>query len=98
MRVFRPYPRERLKEVLEGKKAVAVIDRSVCLGWNCGHLYMEMRAVLADMANPPATTIDFIDGLCNTDITYDHIEKALNVTAAAMKGQKTAETNWLTWD
>jgi pyruvate ferredoxin oxidoreductase alpha subunit len=98
MRMFRPYPRERLTEVLEGKKAVAVIDRSVCLGWNCGHLYMEMRAAMADMVNPPKTTIDFIDGLCNTDITYDHIDKALNFTAAAMKGQKVAETNWLTWD
>jgi len=97
MRMFRPYPREKLCEVLEGKKAVAVIDRSICLGWNCGHLYMEAKAVLSDMSKPPLM-VDFIDGLCNTDITYDHIEKALYVTDAALKGKKTPETNWLIWD
>lgn len=97
IRMFRPYPREQLRQVLDGKKAVAVIDRSVCLGWNCGHLFMEARAVLPDMANPPRM-IDFIDGLANTDITSDHIEKALAVTIAAMAGKETAETNWLIWD
>lgn len=97
MRVFRPYPRERLAEVLAGKKGVAVLDRSICLGWNCGHLYMEAKAVLSDMEEPPRM-FDFIDGLCNTDITSDHIEKALYVTAAALAGRKTAETNWLIWD
>ncbi|WP_371372853.1 hypothetical protein [Sporomusa aerivorans] len=97
MRVFRPYPRERLAEVFAGKKGVAVIDRSVCLGWNCGHLHMEAKAVLADMVNPPRM-VDFIDGLCNTDITADHIEKALYVTVAALNGKETAETNWLIWD
>lgn len=97
IRMFRPYPREKLGEILSGKKAVAVIDRSICLGWNCGHLYMEAKAVLSDMPQPPRM-FDFIDGLCNLDITSDHIEKALAVTVAALKGQETAETNWLIWD
>lgn len=97
IRVFRPYPRERLAEVLTGKKAVAVIDRSICLGWNCGHLHMEAKAVLADMANPPKM-YDFIDGFCNLDITYDHIVKALTVTMAGLGGENIPETNWLIWD
>jgi pyruvate ferredoxin oxidoreductase alpha subunit len=97
IRVFRPFPRERLGEVLNGKKAITVIDRSICLGWNCGHLFMETKAVLSDIPNPPKM-FDFIDGLCNLDITSDHIEKALAVTIAALKGQKTPETNWLIWD
>jgi pyruvate/2-oxoacid:ferredoxin oxidoreductase alpha subunit len=97
IRMFRPYPREELRRILEGKKAVAVIDRSICLGWNCGHLFMEARAVLADLSRPPRM-IDFIDGLASTDITTDHIEKAIAVTAAALDGKPTAETNWLIWD
>jgi pyruvate/2-oxoacid:ferredoxin oxidoreductase alpha subunit len=97
VRMFRPYPRERLRDILDGKKAVAVIDRSICLGWNCGHLFMEVKAVLSDMASPPKI-YDFIDGLANTDITTDHINKALHVTAAALEGRETAETNWLIWD
>lgn len=97
IRMFRPFPREKLCQVLDGKKMVAVIDRSICLGWNCGHLFMETKAVLADMAKPPRM-LDFIDGLANTDITSDHIEKALAVAVAALKGKETAETNWLIWD
>lgn len=97
IRAFRPFPRERLRDILNGKKMVAVIDRSICLGWNCGHLFMETRAVLPDMDNPPRM-IDFIDGLANTDITADHIEKALVIATAALNGEKTAETNWLIWD
>jgi pyruvate/2-oxoacid:ferredoxin oxidoreductase alpha subunit len=97
IRMFRPYPRQQLRKVLDGKKAVAVLDRSICLGWNCGHLFMEARAVLPDMSNPPRM-VDFIDGLANTDITSSHIEKAIAVTAAALDGKETAETNWLIWE
>lgn len=97
IRMFRPFPRELLCQILDGKKMVAVIDRSICLGWNCGHLFMETKAVLSDMAKPPRM-LDFIDGLANTDITSDHIEKALAVAVAALKGKETAETNWLIWD
>jgi pyruvate/2-oxoacid:ferredoxin oxidoreductase alpha subunit len=97
IRMFRPYPRQELRRVLDGKKAVAVIDRSICLGWNCGHLFMEARAVLPDLSHPPRM-IDFIDGLANADITSSHIEKAIAVTAAALDGKETAETNWLIWE
>ncbi|HHY71521.1 MAG TPA: pyruvate synthase subunit PorA [Thermoanaerobacterales bacterium] len=97
IRMFRPYPREKICEVLDGKRAVAVIDRSICLGWNCGHLFMEAKAVLSDMHKPPKM-IDFIDGLASTDITSDHIKKALAVTVAALEGKETAEVNWLIWD
>jgi pyruvate/2-oxoacid:ferredoxin oxidoreductase alpha subunit len=97
IRMFRPFPRERMKEVFAGKKAVGVLDRSVCLGWNCGHLFMESRAVLPDLADPPKM-IDFIDGLSNLDIPEEHIEKALDLTCQAGEGKKVPENNWLIWD
>lgn len=96
-RMFRPYPREEMAKALDGKKAVAVIDRSICLGWNCGHIYMEARAVLPDLKNPPLM-VDFVDGLSSLDITVDHIEKALAVTLAAANGEKVKECNWLIWE
>ena len=96
IRMFRPFPRERMKEIFVGKKAIGVLDRSLCLGWNCGHLFMELRAVLPDLANPPQM-IDFIDGLSNLDITEEHIEKALDLTGQAAAGEKVPETNWLIW-
>lgn len=97
IRIFRPYPREELGEIINGKKAICVIDRSICLGWNCGHLYMEAKAVLSDISNPPKM-IDFIDGLSNLDITIEHIEKALAITLAALEGKDVQETNWLIWE
>jgi pyruvate/2-oxoacid:ferredoxin oxidoreductase alpha subunit len=97
IRMFRPYPREELGEIINNKKAVCVIDRSICLGWNCGHLYMEAKAVLSDISNPPKM-IDFIDGLSNLDITIEHIEKALALTLAALEGKEVPETNWLIWE
>ena len=97
LRMFRPFPREDLAKVLEGKKAVAVMDRSICLGWNCGHLFMEARAVLPDVKDAPVM-VDFVDGLSSLDITIDHIEKALAVTIAAANGEKVNECNWLIWE
>ncbi len=97
IRMFRPFPRERMKRILTGKKAVGVLDRSVCLGWNCGHLYMETRAVLPDLQRPPRM-IDFIDGLSNLDITEEHIERAVELTSRAAAGKKVPETTWLMWE
>jgi pyruvate/2-oxoacid:ferredoxin oxidoreductase alpha subunit len=97
IRMFRPFPRERIREILAGKKAVGVLDRSVCLGWNCGHLFMESRAVLPDLENPPRM-IDFIDGLSNLDIPVEHIEKAVQMTRQAAEGKKVPETTWLMWE
>lgn len=97
MKMFRPYPREEMARILDGKKIVATIDRSVCLGWDCGHLHMEAKAVVPDMKKPPKL-IDFIDGLSSLDITKDHIEKALAIAIAAANGEQVQESNWLVWE
>jgi pyruvate/2-oxoacid:ferredoxin oxidoreductase alpha subunit len=97
IRMFRPFPRERLKEIFSGKKAIGVLDRSVCLGWNCGHLFMELRAVLPDLESPPPM-VDFIDGLSNLDITVEHIAEAVRITTQAAEGKTVPETTWLIWD
>jgi len=94
IRVFRPFPREKLAKALKGKKAIGVIDRNVCYGWNCGTLFMELKAALFDLGEP-SKTINFIDGLCGLDITKEHIERAVDLTSQASQGEPIEEVTWL---
>lgn len=94
VRFFRPFPRESLAEALRGIKAIGVLDRSVCFGWNCGHLFMELKAVLSDLeARVPAA--DFIGGLGGGDITKGQIARAIDVVDDAAKGKSFREVTWM---
>jgi len=93
LRLFRPFPRERLARALKGKKAVGVIDRSVCFGWNCGPIYMELRAVAPDIGFIPM--MSFIDGLANMDITTPHIERVVDDVYAVSQGKPYQEVTWI---
>jgi len=93
LRVFRPFPRERLTQALKGKKAVGVIDRSVCFGWNCGPIYMELRALSPDIGFVPM--MSFIDGLANMDISIPHIERVIDEVYAASQGKSYQEVTWI---
>ena len=97
IRMFRPYPREEVVRALRGKKSCGVIDRSICLGWNCGHLFQEARAAIACEKDMPKM-LSFIDGISTMDITREHIELALGMTIAAGNGEPVQETNWLSWE
>lgn len=97
IRMFRPFPRENLQEILEGRKGIGVLDRSVCLGWGCGHIYAETRAVLPDLVSRPKM-VDFIDGISNLDVTVEHLEKAFDLTIRAANGEDIPETTWLMWE
>ncbi len=94
LRSIRPFPRERLVNAIRDKKAVGIIDRNVCVGWNSGTMFMEMKALQADLETriPMAS---FIDGLAGTDITLEHIERALEITQKAARGEAFQEVTWL---
>ena len=94
LRVFSPFPTERIVRVLENKKAVGVIDRSVALGWNCGHVFRGLTISLynSGISLPMA---DFIDGLGGGDITIDHIERIVDDTYAASQGKPLERVTWL---
>jgi pyruvate/2-oxoacid:ferredoxin oxidoreductase alpha subunit len=94
IRLFRPFPRERLLEALKGKKAIGVIDRHVCFGWNCGQCFIELKALLSDL-EAPVPLVGFIDGMGGADITKEHIERAVDIINAAAKGKAVKETTWL---
>jgi phenylglyoxylate dehydrogenase alpha subunit len=94
LRTLRPFPRELLKESLRGKRAVGVIDRNVCFGWCSGTLFVELRSALLDLENPPLI-LNFIAGLGGSDITLDHLAKAIQSTQNTMDKKAEKEVQWL---
>jgi pyruvate/2-oxoacid:ferredoxin oxidoreductase alpha subunit len=95
IRMFRPSPRERLIKALNGKKAIGVIDRSVCYAWNCGHNFVELKTLLSDLETPAPLLYDFIGGLGGADITAHHVERVIDRTCAAARGEKQSPVTWL---
>ncbi len=93
LRMFRPFPQEKLVRVLQGKKAVGVLDRSIAFGWNCGPVYQETRALAADTGAMPM--LSFIDGLANVDITIPNIEGMIDDIHAASLGQPYQRVKWV---
>jgi pyruvate/2-oxoacid:ferredoxin oxidoreductase alpha subunit len=95
VRMFRPSPWERLVQVLNGKKAIGVIDRSVCYAWGCGHNFVELKALLGDLGRPAPILIDFIGGLAGADITDQHVARVIDSTVAAAQGRTQQTVTWL---
>ena len=93
LRSYRPFPVERLSQALKGKKAVGVLDRSICFGWGCGPIYMETRALASTIGIMPM--LSFIDGLANMDITKPHIEAMIDDIQNAAQGKPYKEVTWV---
>jgi pyruvate ferredoxin oxidoreductase alpha subunit len=93
LRMFRPFPQEKLTRVLKGKKAVGVLDRSIGFGWNCGPIFMETRALAADIGLIPM--LGFIDGLANVDITIPNVERMIEDIYAASLGKPYQKVTWM---
>jgi pyruvate/2-oxoacid:ferredoxin oxidoreductase alpha subunit len=94
VRMFSPFPGERLGKALTGKKAVGVIDRNVAFGWNCGSLFIQLKAACADL-DTRIPRVNFIGGLSGSDITMEHIARAIDVTQLVAEGKPHKEVTWL---
>jgi pyruvate ferredoxin oxidoreductase alpha subunit len=93
LRLYRPFPEERLVQALTGKKAVGVIDRSVSFGWNPGPLAVELKSLQSQLNDIPI--LSYIDGLANLDITIEHVGRIVEETAAAAEGKPYQEVTWI---
>jgi pyruvate ferredoxin oxidoreductase alpha subunit len=93
IRMYRPFPREKLAKALKGRKAIGVLDRSVSFGWNCGPMYQEIRALTPEIGKAPL--LSFIDGIANLDITVPNIERMIKDIYAASQGKSYQETTWI---
>jgi pyruvate ferredoxin oxidoreductase alpha subunit len=93
IRMYRPFPREKLANVLKGRRAIGVLDRSVCFGWNCGPMFQDIRALTPEIGKVPI--LSFIDGIANLDITKEHIERMVKDIQSAAAGKPYQETTWV---
>ena len=70
LRVFRPFPMEELAEILNGVKAVAVMDKAESFSACGGPLFAEVRSALYDLENRPKA-INYVYGLGGRDICVE---------------------------
>ena len=93
LRMSRPFPEERLTMALQGKKALGIVDRSICFGWNCGPTHMEVRAIAPEIGSIPM--LGFIGGLANMDVSTMHLEKMIDRVYEASLGAPYEKVTWM---
>lgn len=73
-RVFRPFPHQKIAEVLKRMKAVAVLDRSSSPGAFGAPLFTEIRSALYDYDQRPKI-VNYVYGLGGRDIKIEHFKE-----------------------
>jgi 2-oxoisovalerate ferredoxin oxidoreductase alpha subunit len=94
VRVFRPFPKEEIRELAENTQMLAVIDRGISFGME-GFLAEETKASLYDQKNQPLIA-GFIAGLGGRDVTFKTIGKIAKKSLEWMRaGKVEKETVWV---
>jgi len=82
-RLFRPFPLQRVREMLQGRRAVAVIDQNISMGMG-GVLHSEFAMALYGASDAPILA-SYIGGLGGRDISQqeffamaDELQSAFN--------------------
>ncbi len=96
IRMFRPFPSEKIIKALKGKKCVGVVDRSICFGFKPGPMCVELKSFSKELGD--LKILSFIDGIANTDITKINVEKMISMTIAGAKGENVPEVTWISYD
>lgn len=97
VKTFRPFPLAAMLAALSKVKAVGVVDRAVNFGWNSGPLHQEVLAAAYHLPTriPVAS---FIGGLAGADITIEHLQHAIELTAQHCGGAPMGGPIWLNQD
>ncbi len=77
LRIFRPFPAERLAALLSKFAAVAIMDRSDTMSTMGGPVYVETRSALYESEKRPLM-VNYIYGLGGRDVTEDHIKRVFS--------------------
>lgn len=81
-RIIRPWPADAIREALQGRRAVAVLDQNLSPGQG-GILFQEVAACLYHEALRPRALCSFIGGLGGKNISEGEFRAILDQTAAA---------------
>ncbi len=73
---------------------MGVIDRNVCYAWSCGHVFFEIKAAFSEISPPAPFALNFIAGLGGSDITPQHIERAIDMSFSAAQGRSVKPVTW----
>lgn len=88
IRVWRPFPKEAIGQILGGAKAVAVLDRSSPCG-TTGALYQEVASALFENGQS-VPVLDYIYGLGGRDTTIAHLTEVFaEIEECAQAGKRT---------
>lgn len=79
-RIFRPWPAEYLKKILDGKKGVIVMDKHLSVG-AYGPMYPEVTSVLLECKKVPKA-YNFIYGLGGKDVSVNEFMSVFESAAA----------------
>jgi len=91
IRMFRPFPSERIKGMLQRTKKIAVIDRGFAIGTG-GILSHELKAALFGM-DPPPLLYQFISSIGGMDVTPDMVRQLIDRSLGSDDGIK--EPIWI---
>ena len=90
LRLFRPFPQEKTRQLLTGRRAVAVIDQNISMGMG-GVLHSEVATALYGMKDAPAVLASYIGGLGGRDISQQEFFEMINeLKQACDKGETLA--------
>jgi len=95
IRMYRPFPAQAMIDALKGKKAIGVVDRSICFGFEGGPIYRELKSFETSLGG--AKMISFIDGIANTDITKINVDKMIDATCDLADGKAVREVTWVSY-
>lgn len=88
IRMYRPFPREEIIEVLKGVRAVAVVERAFSPGAVCGPLTSDVKAALYGLSTRPSVS-GFAAGIGGREVAPGE------VADAALRALKTADEGLL---
>ncbi len=93
LRVFRPFPAERIRAILGGRKKVVILDRNCSFGHH-GIFHQEIKSALYELPHGEQPALHgIIAGLGGRDITPDDLHGMLD---GAWSGKITDPVTW--WD
>ena len=88
IRLFRPFPEERIRQLFSGRRAVAVIDQNISMGMG-GILHSEIAMALYGMNDAPAVLASYIGGLGGRDISQqEFFEMIKEIKQASDTGER----------
>lgn len=93
-RLFRPFPEAKIRQALQGKKGVAVIDQNISFGRG-GVLHTELASAVLGQTDMPTILVSFIGGLGGRDISAEEFYQMAEVIKQAVVDGKAPEPRLL---